>query len=153
MSEAAGLNSREIVLRDAVVAAINAGAFALTFTARGALVPKPKLVEGEVVGEVWVVPTSASRDPARGDADDDELNYSVEVGWICRVDPNDEEDQLNALRVAEQIDDYLRETALTEASQFVWQGSRRANIFEGELLLRENEIACIIEIDYLMERS
>jgi hypothetical protein len=141
--------STVIDVADAVVASLNAGSFALPFTAARKYVPAVELSDLADLN-VTVVPKSAEITTATRTSS--YFDCTIDIGIQQKVNPN-EPAELDALAdLAEQIVDHLRLSPLDALPEAVWLSIANEPVFAPEHLDQQRVFTSVVSVTYRVRR-
>jgi hypothetical protein len=138
-----------VQIADAVVAALNAGAFAEPFTAERLFQPVFELADMQRL-HVSVVPRSiATQGATRGAGF---FDYAVDVGIQRKLDTDTPEEIESLLAFVEEIADYLRTTRLEDASGATWLKTENVPVYSSEHLDQLRQFTSVLTVTYRVMR-
>lgn len=141
--------STVIDVADAVVASLNAGSFALPFTAVRKYVPAVGLSDLAELN-VTVVPKSAEITTATRTSS--YFDCTIDIGIQQRVNP-EEPAELDALAdLAEQIIDHLRLSPLEALPEAAWLSIANEPVFAPEHLDQQRVFTSVVSVTYRVRR-
>jgi hypothetical protein len=136
-------------IADAVVASLNAGAFALEFEAARKYQPVFELQDMQTL-HVSVVPKSLAITTAARDSGF--FDVAIDIGVQKKVNA-DESAELDALmNLVEQIADHLRMKRLDDAPNAAWLGVANEPVFAPEHLEQWRQFTSVLTVTYRVRR-